>query len=53
MDGVDSSFQGNSQTLDIQPYQFEPLLVENNQVEDINSSSDIDDLSSNADIIYQ
>ncbi|CAG2188895.1 unnamed protein product [Mytilus edulis] len=29
---------------------FEPLLVENNQVEDINSSSDIDDLSSNADI---
>ncbi|CAG2195448.1 unnamed protein product [Mytilus edulis] len=52
MDGVDSSLQGNSQSLDIRPYQFEPLLVENNQEEDINSSSeesDIDDLSSNVD----
>ncbi|XP_063407908.1 P2X purinoceptor 7-like [Mytilus trossulus] len=52
MDGVDSSLQSNSQSLDIRPYQFEPLLVENNQEEDINSSSeesDIDDLSSNVD----
>lgn len=52
MDSSDSDIPDVSTTLDIQPYQFEPLVNEENHDEEQNStseSSDIDDISQTVD----